>query len=344
MSAWYVLSAMGFYPVTPGTGDYIIGTPQFPSVSIHLENGKIFTINGSNVSNDNYYVQSVTLNNAAYAKSYLSYADISKAGVLNFKMGSKPSTFGTTGFPSTAINDNLIVLNPVIEGANQSFKGTPAINIYSDQAGVTYYYTLDGTKPGINSIKFVQPFTIDSSITVKSIAVDAKGKSSFVTTAKYIKTPNDYTIALNTPFEQQYDAGGAAGLIDGIKGSKDWRKGNWQGYEKNDLDAVIDLQQKKSIHKFSINFLQDVNAWIILPKKIQAWASVDGKNWRLIYSTENSLSAEDKEVKIDAINATIAPVDARYIKVKATQFGKLPAWHEGAGGDSHLFVDEIAVE
>ena len=147
MSAWYVLSALGFYPVTPGTTDYIIGTPQFPSATIHLENGKSFSVIANNINDANFYVQSATMNNAAYAKSYLSYFDITKGGALNFKMGGKASTFGSTNFPSTAITDNLIVLNPVIEGASPSFKGTPTINIYSDQAGNTYYYTTDGSAP-----------------------------------------------------------------------------------------------------------------------------------------------------------------------------------------------------
>ena len=343
MSAWYVLSAMGFYPVTPGTTDYVIGTPQFPSVTLHLENGKSFTINSDNVNNNNFYIQSATLNNVPYPKSYLSYFDINKGGTLNFKMASKPSAFGSTNFPTTAITDNLIVLSPVIEGASPSFKGTPSINIYADQPGNTYYYTTDGTTPTSSSTKFSKPFTIDNSTVVKAIAINAKGRSSFVTTAKYIKSPNNYSIVLNTPFEQQYDAGGAEGLIDGIKGTEDWRKGNWQGYQKNDLNALIDLKETKTIHKISVNFLQDAGAWIIFPKQIIFSVSGDGKKWTDITSFSNALTAENKKTEVKDFTFE-SNITGRYVKVKAIQYGKLPGWHEGAGGDSHMFVDEITVE
>ncbi|MEP6676178.1 MAG: GH92 family glycosyl hydrolase [Ferruginibacter sp.] len=344
MSAWYVLSAMGFYPVTPGTTDYIIGTPQFPTASIHLENGKTFSIIANNISDANFYVQSAALNNTAYAKSYLSYFDITKGGALNFKMGAKASSFGSTNFPSTAIMDNLIVLNPVIEGASPSFKGTPSINIYSDQTGSTYYYTTDGTVPTTGSTKFSQPFTIENSTVVKAIAVNTKGKSSFVTTAKYTRSPNNWTIVLNTPFEHQYDAGGAEGLIDGINGTTDWRKGNWQGYQNNNMEAVIDLQADKNIHQVNVDFLQDAGAWIIFPKEVIVWVSPDGKRWQKVFTGQNTLLPEDKKISTKNMTATFNPVNARYVKVNAVQYGKLPAWHDGAGGDSHLFVDEITVE
>jgi predicted alpha-1,2-mannosidase len=115
MSAWYVLSALGFYPVTPGTTNYIIGTPVFSSATIHLENGKQFVIKAEDVNDKNFYIQSASVNKQPYVKSYLSYFDIVKGGTLNFKMGDKPSDYGSEDFPSTAITTEKIVLNPVIE-------------------------------------------------------------------------------------------------------------------------------------------------------------------------------------------------------------------------------------
>src|SRR6185295_8385960 len=76
MSAWYVLSAAGFYPVTPGSTTYAIGTPLFPEIRFRLENGKQFVIKARDVSDKNFYIQSATLNGKPYSKSYVEHDDL----------------------------------------------------------------------------------------------------------------------------------------------------------------------------------------------------------------------------------------------------------------------------
>jgi predicted alpha-1,2-mannosidase len=344
MSAWYVLSALGFYPVTPGTTNYIIGTPLFSSATIHLENGKTFTINGNNSSNKNFYIQSASLNDNGYKKSYLSYFDIVKGGSANFMMGTMPSSFGSVDYPSTAITDNKIVLNPVIDGGAVSFKKDKNVKIYANQPGLNIYYSLDGTRPNPLSKKYTTPFTIDATSTVKAIAINEKGEASYITTANYFKMENNWSVQLNTPSEPQYDGGGAAGLIDGIYGSANWRKGNWMGFQKTDMEAVIDLNETKTVSKLTAGFLQDTRAWIVVPKQLIVSVSADGINYTEVYKGDNFLAIDDLNVQVKNITASFTPVPAKYVKIKAVQYGKLPSWHEGAGGDTHIFIDEIKVE
>lgn len=343
MSAWYVLSALGFYPVTPGTTDYIIGTPLFSSATIHLENGKTFTVKGNQAGQENFYIQAASLNGRPYERSYLSYFDMNKGGILNFTMGPKPSAFGKTGFPTTGIAGNTIVLNPVIDGGDMSFKGDKIIKINAAQKGLRYLYTLDGTTPGPSSRKYTGPFSINKSTTVKAIALNADGEKSFVTTALYKRVLHNWTIKLNTAYEQQYDGNGLNGLIDDVRGKVDWRKGNWQGYQNADMDVVIDLQEPRSISDIDIGFLQDSRAWIIMPKEIVIEVSNDNKNFLKVYSGENYLPVEDETVQLKNIEAKFTAVSARFVRVIARQYGKLPAWHLGAGGDTHIFVDEIQI-
>ena len=92
MSAWYVFSAMGFYPVCPGTPYYIIGSPSFPRMSIRLENGKTFTILAHNANKKNIYIQSAKLNGKEYDKNYFTHQDIVQGGTLEFQMGPNPNT------------------------------------------------------------------------------------------------------------------------------------------------------------------------------------------------------------------------------------------------------------
>lgn len=90
MSAWYVFSAMGFYPVDPVSGQYEIGTPLFPEMRMNLDNGKTFTVLAPAVSRENIYIQSVKVNGKPYDKSYLTHDQIMNGATVEFEMGPQP--------------------------------------------------------------------------------------------------------------------------------------------------------------------------------------------------------------------------------------------------------------
>ncbi|MBQ6651847.1 MAG: GH92 family glycosyl hydrolase [Prevotella sp.] len=92
MSAWYIFSAMGFYPVAPGCDQYVIGAPYLPYMKVTLENGHSIEIKAPKVSDKNRYVQSVRLNGKLYTKLYITHADLVNGCTLEFQMGSKPNT------------------------------------------------------------------------------------------------------------------------------------------------------------------------------------------------------------------------------------------------------------
>lgn len=91
-SSWYVLSALGFYSVTPGVDEYVFGSPSFEKTSIKLENGKTFTVLAKGNNKENVYIQSATLNGKPYTKNFIRHADIVNGGTLIFEMGPKPNT------------------------------------------------------------------------------------------------------------------------------------------------------------------------------------------------------------------------------------------------------------
>ena len=86
MSAWYMFSAMGFYPVDPVSGNYVFGAPQLPKIVLNLANGKTFTVIAENLSKENKYVESITFNGEPYTLNYITHEDILKGGTLVFKM------------------------------------------------------------------------------------------------------------------------------------------------------------------------------------------------------------------------------------------------------------------
>ncbi len=97
MSSWFVMSAMGLFPLDPVEPDYLIGSPIFPELTLHLDNGKDFSIIAKNVSEDNYYIQSAKLNGNDFNTPWISYQTIMNGGILEFEMGSEPNTEWGTG-------------------------------------------------------------------------------------------------------------------------------------------------------------------------------------------------------------------------------------------------------
>ena len=108
-SAWYVFSALGFYPVTPGVPEYVIGSPLFDKVTMYLQNGNAFTIEADNNKDKNHFIQSMRLNNTTYNNTWIDYNEIQKGGSLHFKMDSIPNKdFGNSisSKPFSLTNDN----------------------------------------------------------------------------------------------------------------------------------------------------------------------------------------------------------------------------------------------
>jgi putative alpha-1,2-mannosidase len=96
MSAWYVLSSVGFYPVNPANGEYVFGSPLADQSDLTLGNGKHFVVKAENRNKQNIYIQKATLNGVPYTSSFIRHSDIMKGGELVLTMGSKPSeTWGT---------------------------------------------------------------------------------------------------------------------------------------------------------------------------------------------------------------------------------------------------------
>ena len=141
---------MGIYEVTPGSNTYAIGTPMFEKLTIHLDNGKNFVINAKNVSDNNFYIQSATLNGKPYTKSFLMHDDINNGGEITFTMGStanKQWGVGEGNEPVTIITDHLITPLPFMAKGTPTFLKEQVIEIGCLDKEATIYYTLDGKEP-----------------------------------------------------------------------------------------------------------------------------------------------------------------------------------------------------
>lgn len=347
MSAWYVLSAMGFYPACPGQLMYTIGTPIFDKVTINLENGNQFIIKAENISDRNYYIQSATLNGKDYTKCYLSHNVIMNGGELSFRMGSEANKkWGSsdTDVPISSINDELINPVPYIVADSKTFKKYQYIMLKSIDPESKVYYTLDSTEPNMNSSIYVKPIKIEKTTIVKAFSYNKDFGRSKTIEGKFIELPEGRSIKLISKYSPQYTAGGDDALIDLQFGVKNWRLGQWQGYQGVDFEAIIDLGEVQFVKNVSPNFLQDVRSWICFPTEVQFQFSENGLEYNYGGVTPNEQDIkESKKVEIRSFTCNINK-RTRFIRIKAFNFGKIPEWHEGAGDPAWLFIDEIIIE
>lgn len=215
-----------------------------------------------------------------------------------------------------------------------------------------YYYSEDLNGNRILPFKkYEQPFEINSSQKIyaqtmpKRLIEPTPNYTSQRIFAAFYKKPNNYTIAIKSKYNPQYTAGGDEGIIDGINGTENWRKGEWQGYQGQDFEAVVDLQSEKNVSNFSATFLQDSGSWILMPTKVDYFISNDNINFTLIETIENTLDPKKPENTIRAFETHLKEnKKARFVKIIAKNFGKLPDWHQGAGGDAFIFIDEITIK
>ena len=342
MSAWYILSSMGFYSVTPGSNEYIIGAPLFNKVSINLENGKVFTITAKDVSDVNKYIKSVKLNGAAHPFSYLKHSDIVNGGSLEFEMTDKPSDWGTAdeNIPVTEIKEHIIVSAPFIASGDIAFKGSTEVVLGSVDADKKIMYSFDG-----NFKEYTKPFTISEKSALQMYAQRGDKKSATITTAFFKIDPN-LTVTLKNQYANQYNGGGPNALIDGIVGVEDFRTGTWQGYTDVDLVATVDLGKVKTLNSSNISFLEDQRSWIFLPTNVSCYISNDNKNFTRISSQKVDATKPAEHVSMKNVSFNLKGKKARYVKIVAKKLGVLPTWHLGYkhDGRSWLFADEIEIK
>ena len=347
MSSWYVMSALGIYSVSPGNVEYVIGTPLFEKSTINLENEKQFVIEAKGVSEKNIYVQSALLNGKEYSKSYITHNEIMSGGSLVLTMGEKPNkNWGVNKEyrPHSEITDNQIQIAPYVVADSKTFFDSLKIEIKSSNKDAEIYFTLDGSIPNKESSKFEKPIIISESTSIKFVAYSKDLPASKVLESSFVKVPKNRKIKLISKYGKQYSAGGDYALIDNIRGGKDFRDGSWQGFDGQDFEAIVDLGKKQKINSISTGFLQSSRSWIFMPKQVEYFVSNDGKNFTSAGIIKNTVADTESETVIREFSVKLPKTTARYIKVIAKNYGKLPDWHLGAGGDSWVFVDEIVVE
>ncbi len=208
-----------------------------------------------------------------------------------------------------------------------------------------FRYTTDGSNPSVRSPIYdgTMSFATSGIVRVRPfLGGFAMLQSATLTIDRHQAVGKPAALAV--PPSPQYPGTGAFTLTDSLRGSPDFHDGTWQGWEGENMEAVVDLGGVAAIREVEVGALQAMRSWILLPRRVVISLSDDGASWREAVALSHDFPLQRDGSFVHPFRQTLpAGSRARYVKVRAENAGPLPAWHPGAGGKAWVFVDEIAV-
>lgn len=268
---------------------------------------------------------------------------ISEAAVTDLQ-NAKPTLQILSGIDES-IFGNAKLNAPKIIAKKQFFKDSISINFENEFKNAHVFYTLDGSKPDSTSLFYKDSFYINDSKKIKAIAQLEGWVQSPVTAQQFVQSIINFkSVNLSSPPADAYKADGSKSLFDLNKENKNFRAGNWLGWQGKNVTATLELTEKQLIKKVYIRSVSDPNSWIFFPKGVQVHTSLDGKNFKLrkesIYpQTEVEAINEMKLFEVD-----FEPINTKFLKVKVFGMLKNPDWHPSPGEPCWLFIDEVIAE
>lgn len=383
MSAWYALSAMGIYPVCPGSPNYTFGRPLQQYALLQFENGNSFTIRTHNNSPQNKYIDSITLRGKLYDKLYIDQQTIIGGGELVFYMSNK-SNPALNQLKRDIADESIVPIDlipvPFFTETRRTFTDSISTEIKiitpgirppkTDYAAYFITYTTDGSEPTFHSPRYTKPLYFSETTTLKAqsfvnyslndtisqsnildgvvidgvVIIQSSQKQAVSTT--FLKSPNTISLQLESIYANQYAAGGENALIDGIRStSTDFRSGDWQGYEGVDAKGKIYFDSAKTVSKITVSCLQDERSWIFFPTEIQVFISTDGINFSPAGKVKNTISPNKKgNLTHEFEILTEGKAPIKAIQFVAVNRKTCPEGHISAGEKSWIFLDEVIVE
>jgi hypothetical protein len=346
MSAWYVFSSMGFYPVTPGMDYYVLGSPVFNKLTVNLPNGEKFLVEAEGASSQNKYINSASLNGKEHTKSYIFHNDIIQGGNLTFEMVTRPNRnwgYNTDDRPVSVIDEHLITPVPFIKAENRVFRENMALELDHLNDSAVIRYSTGNAMPGRYSPVYTDSIIINRDVRINAYAVLPGKIPSKVTSGEFFRLKHDYTLQIKNPYSSQYTGGGDLALVDMIRGTNNFRTGAWQGYYGMDMEVIIDLGKRKKVHSIKASFLEDQNSWIFKPDEVIFEVSQKPYDFKTVAILRNRSPERMDEPVIHEYSKTNLRLTSRYIKVIAKNMGVCPEWHKGAGNKAWIFADEITI-
>ena len=207
------------------------------------------------------------------------------------------------------------------------------------------YYTTNGIIPSKNSTLYKTNIDLKKSSTLLIQAYKNNKPYGECSKHKFTKhLGNGIEPNLDYKYSKFYTGGGKNALTNGVRGSNNFRDGNWQGVQKSNMGITINLGKEQKINTLSAAFFQKQDSWIFLPRKIEFFSSNDGKTFSLIKTLTNTISPKKDGEFIKEFTIELQNTTSKYVKIIAHNISFCPKWHPAAGSEAWLFIDEFVVQ
>ena len=264
-----------------------------------------------------------------------------------FQNTEEPNFFNKEGLPASSFRTDdweIVTERVIISGKFDAARDEFVVALKCELHPLEVRYTTDGSEPTKNSNLYSDSLRFKDTIELQARAFDNDVPSVVISNQKFNRhLAAGKKLSFTYKYSSRYPAGGCDALVNGIGGSDNFRDGNWQGYEGDDIETVIDLGETKDIHRISTGFFQAANSWAFFPRTVEYAISQDGQNFQTIATLSNDVPDNQPGNLIKEFAAKFSDASARYVRVKAENIGVCPEWHAGAGRKAWLFVDEIVV-
>ena len=277
-------------------------------------------------------------------RSFLWHEEVIGGGELVFELGEAGGDWGEapSARPGTASLVDPILPAPWAEAESDRFRGSLEVLLASGVHGATIRWTDQPELDPLEGAIYDGPLRLDSTTIIRFVASDGV-RASPVVTARFDAIEHHWRVDVSSVPNSQYTAGGPDALIDGRRGPEDWRTGAWQGYQDQDFVATLDLGERIPVARAGASFLQDMRSWIWMPTELVVEVSEDGRSFVEAGRATHDVPDDVEGVFLRELEIALDGRPIRALRFRAVNYGTIPDWHPGAGGEAFIFVDELIV-
>ncbi len=334
MSAWYVMASMGLYPIIPGQPVYTITTPVWDESIIELPNSKDLRIQ---TSGNGDYISEMQINGMAYDKNWVSHSQLLNGGTWTITRTENPTGWGSKELYTNKLPRDVLPA-PMVH-VPTTFKDSAVLEIDAHFDSPVEFWKKNGGK-----MDYTEPITItETSTYLARYKSDAEDNHTAVATAT--KKPGTWNakITAGSPSPQYYRTGDR-GMVDGVYGELDWRKGNWIGVQGDDVEVVLENPEGKEVKTVRIQVLKDIRSWIALPGKVTVFRAIED-GWEPLGEANLSKIARgnDDSAIYYADVSLQSKTNVSELKIELQNPGTTPAEHLSPGEETFIFIGEIEI-
>lgn len=224
-------------------------------------------------------------------------------------------------------------------------KNVFTIDIRNQQPHLDIFFTLDGTEPTTKSFRYINPFQIDKTSSLKIALFRGDKKVGYTSERKYaISKSQNKKVELTHLYSERFTGGGENGLTDGVRGTSNYRDGSWQGFSMTDFEAIVDLESVIDLNKITIGFFTASSSLVVFPEYVEYFVSDDKEKFKSVGKVSKEFSLRNPTWISEDFSLELSNTSGRYVKIFAKNPLTVPDWHPAAGGKVWLMVDEIIID